>query len=148
MLLSTYEPLCSSILPHHVLQVVKEEYERKGAEDGPKVIMTITGEEVAVDIGDDGVPLPNGWSLVPLATPKVLHQSTWLLYHFNFPTFHFSSLSYHVPLWIAMSKEKKSHPSSLKWIGQETTNHHQNCHTELTSLEWKHPSVTSDSLES
>lgn len=55
---------------------MKEDYEKKGAEEGPKVIVTITAHEVAVDIADEGVSLPSGWSLVPLANPKVLYLST------------------------------------------------------------------------
>lgn len=68
------------------LQVVNEHYERKRAEDGPTVIVTITGDQVGVDIGDDGVNV-NGWSLTPLATPKVLHLSTWLQLHSLCPIF-------------------------------------------------------------
>ena len=47
----------------------------KRSEGGPDVIVTISGDEIAVDVTDE-VSLPSGWSLVPLANPKVLHLST------------------------------------------------------------------------
>lgn len=62
----------SRITLQEVKRIYTEEY--KEAEDGPKVIVTIPGDEIAVDIDDDGVSLPNGWSLEPLANPKVLHS--------------------------------------------------------------------------
>lgn len=69
--------ICTTTRIH--LQVVKESYDEKGAEEGPKVIVTLVGDEVGVKVADEGISLPSGWSLEPLATPKVLHLSTWLL---------------------------------------------------------------------
>lgn len=53
------------------IQEVKEFYQEKGAEEGPDTIVIISGSEIAIDVQDDGIALPSGWSLSPLTNPKV-----------------------------------------------------------------------------
>ena len=44
-------------------------YSKKGAEAGPYMQVTFVEDEVSLDIPEEGIALPSGWSLVPLVYP-------------------------------------------------------------------------------
>ena len=47
--------------------------EDQGAEDGPFLKVTFDGDEVSLDIAEDGITLFSGWSLLPVVPTKVRH---------------------------------------------------------------------------
>ena len=44
-------------------------FKEQGAEAGPYLELTFDGDEVSLDIPEDGLSLPSGWSLLPLVYP-------------------------------------------------------------------------------
>ena len=54
---------------HFLKQKVEAFYSKKGAEAGPYLEVTFDGDEVSLDIPEDGLNLPSGWSLLPLVYP-------------------------------------------------------------------------------
>ena len=48
---------------------MKRSYSGEGAEAGPYLEVDFEGEEVSLDIPEDGVMLESGWSVLPLAYP-------------------------------------------------------------------------------
>ena len=45
-------------------------YSELGAEAGPYLEVIFDGDEVSLDIPEDGITLPSGWSLRPLTYPS------------------------------------------------------------------------------
>ena len=69
-------------------QEVKRFYSGEGAEAGPYLEVDFEGEEVSLDIPEDGVKLESGWSLLPLAYPAKV-RDLHLIHKYSPSTFHF-----------------------------------------------------------
>ena len=55
---------------------MKKFYSEEGAEAGPYLEVIFDGEEVSLDIPEDGVTLPSGWSVLPLTYPARVRVGT------------------------------------------------------------------------
>ena len=61
-------------------QEVETFYSSKGAEGGPYLDVTFNGDEVSLNIPEDGITLPSGWSLLPLAYPTKVRVYSFCIY--------------------------------------------------------------------
>ena len=52
-------------------QEVKQIYSKQGAEAVPFLDVTFDGDEVSLDIPEEKITLPCGWSIEPLVPPRV-----------------------------------------------------------------------------
>ena len=50
-------------------------YSKKGAEAGPYLEVTFDGDEVSLEIPEDGINLLSGWSILPLVYPTKVRTS-------------------------------------------------------------------------
>ena len=57
-------------------QVVKKDYNDKGATVGPHLPVEFEGSKISLELPSKGVTLQEGWRLLPLFNPEVGEQCT------------------------------------------------------------------------